>query len=311
MTPEQQQKHAWAFHAANRLKLQQGSCADATPEERRALLGEELRNLLQPVSIENRLDYLDEVAEGFPTFNNPVVVPGVRAEKAPDKLTDDELLAEVAARAAKLDPAAKARWGKTLADCGFLTKNETATIPDEWMEDLRRQFPLPAGRQVNPRHALQLLSRTADLMVNVEQIVWSVWRVIAPRAKVRREMQAVQMRAHIGRFLAGDPDVSLAQVTDMLEQSRQMLAGMLGAIRQIGRVLSRQYSTKYSAVAIREMIHLEKGNFFVSEEVRCWRKYQEIAEDLAEAKIERDIQDALVNCTEELLRSSGTRGGSA
>ena len=60
---------------------------------------------------------------------------------------------------------------------------------------------------------------------------------------------------------------------------------------------------KFQPDEIQALVQSEKsGGMFVSEEVKCWRKYKELAHALDEATVESEIQNAIAEYAETLIK---------
>ena len=107
-----------------------------------------------------------------------------------------------------------------------------------------------------------------------------------------------------GKYLGGDPEVSIVQVNQIVDRMRQLLAGILTAIGPAGRSFSKQHLSRFSPDAIKDAASSEPGGMFVTQEQKCWRKYTELAAELNEDAIELEIQDAIARYAEDLMRGT-------
>ena len=109
----------------------------------------------------------------------------------------------------------------------------------------------------------------------------------------------------LGRYLAGEAEISVAQIAAQFDRSRQLTAGILAAIGPSGRNYARRHVQRYSPEAIRDVVKTESGSsLFASQEAKCWKKYTDLSTDLNETTIETEIQDAIVKYAEDLMRTS-------
>jgi hypothetical protein len=66
---------------------------------------------------------------------------------------------------------------------------------------------------------------------------------------------------------------------------------------------AKTHAKRLSPSAIQDWVKMEPGGFLQSLEVRCWKKYVEVAGDLTEASVEREIMELMANSAEELMGS--------
>ena len=132
-----------------------------------------------------------------------------------------------------------------------------------------------------------------------------MWRSAAPKSPIRRDTSQGDLRMLTRRSLAGDAEASAAQVQKQLEGTRQLIAGLLAGLGPAGRNFARRYQQRYAPDAVREAVRAEGGGgMFVNAEVRCWKKYTDLAAEITDATIENDVQEAVVKYAEDLIRGT-------
>ena len=316
-----EEKTAWASGLANRLRVLQANWADDDPGTRQESIKEEIERVLEEVSPEKRLLYLNALAEEFPEWKGasaqplpPPTAPPSAEEKAP--LSPQDLVKELAAQAPKLSEAVRLQCAKTLYEAGFkLAQAKMAKVAkvakgderasEKMPEELRRRLRLPLGKEINTRAAVKMATHLLGVMLTLDQLGWNMWKTMAPRSRIRRAISDKgDLRNLAGHYLTGDPNVSLAEVAEPLEQTRQLIAGLMGAIGPVGRNYSRRNAAKYSPPSIQDLVRMEPGKIWDSLDVKCWRKYKELAKDLTEESIEKQLHEAIVQFAEELMGSS-------
>lgn len=153
-----------------------------------------------------------------------------------------------------------------------------------------------------------LLDRALAFMLVLDQLVWTVWKNIAPTSKIKRQTgKILSIPAMIRDMITGTRHHPEAEMNAVFEKSRQLAAGLIGSIGPMGRTYGRKQAAKFAPQGIQEMVRREGGTrpaFMGGEEARYWRKYNELFQDLHEDVIEEDIHRAIVKYTEDLLRNS-------
>jgi hypothetical protein len=181
------------------------------------------------------------------------------------------------------------------------SQQETDDIPAE----LQKKLSLDPNQALDRKRAMRLVAVLIDLVVTMDQVAWNVWKNLAPNSRVRRDPGPTgDLRKVAGPFLVGDPEVSTAQVTQLLDKTRQLIAGLLAAVGATGEAFARQYLTRFSPQSIKEAADAEPG-FFIGPEQRCWRKYTQLFNDVSGVTIENEIANAIVKYTEDLIMGGG------
>ncbi|MGB2863187.1 MAG: hypothetical protein WBC05_07655, partial [Sedimentisphaerales bacterium] len=72
-----------------------------------------------------------------------------------------------------------------------------------------------------------------------------------------------------------------------------------------GGQFAKRHLAKFSPLEIEVLVKMEPGSVFVSHDVKCWKKYKELAEMLNEDSIEMEIRKAIVDYVESLTKGMG------
>jgi hypothetical protein len=294
----------WADTLAARLKLLQASCADDAAETRQAFIFEQIERSLQPVGPSKKRAHLEALASRFPTWDtNPM---GPSAAPAPAAETDSPEIAfsRFLKTIPSLKPDQKLQFQARLRAAGW-TDAPVGALPDDVHGDLLQKLKLGPAQTIDVTRLGRLSAALIELFITVDQLVWSIWKNLAPKSSLRRDASLGDTRTALARYLAGEPEITAAQITQQLDRSRQLMAGILAAIGPSGRNYARRHMARYSAEAIRDAVKAESGgSLFSSAEARCWKKYGELAGELNEDAIEAEIQEAIVKYAEELMTGS-------
>lgn len=169
-------------------------------------------------------------------------------------------------------------------------------------EALRAALSLSAGEPADTGRALELCAALCEVVSSLDQVVWSTWKVIAPGSSLKRTGPA---KATMARFVAGHPEPSKAQVRADLERLRQLTAALTASIGQAGRQFAQKHVEKLAPAEVEGLARMSSGSVMVGHEVRCWRKYVELAGPMDAQAIERDLLAAIAAYAETLVRSAG------
>lgn len=292
----------WATSLAARLRYLQANFADDTADNREAYLEDEVRRALQPVPTSKRTVYVEALNEKFPTWESATVsVAGpstLAAPQSPEEIWN-LFLKTLPQYSAEQREKMKAR----LAEAGFVQiSNEP--IEGEALAEMQQKLKLTADDKVDTARLGKLFTTLAELMIVMDQLAWNVWKNLAPKSAVRRESMSGDLRTSLRRSLTGDAEVSAAQVAQQLEKTRQLIAGLLAALGPAGKNYARRYLTQYSPEAIRDLVKLEGASIFGNADARYWKKYTDLAQEISEASIQTDMQDAVVKYAEDLMRGT-------
>ncbi len=287
----------WASGLAARLKLIQANFADDPSSVRQGYLSEEIERALKPVSPTRKKAYLDSLAERFPAWE------GIRSAAQSDlkvgsaPLTPEELVASLVQLAPTLSPEARTAFAEQLQAVGLSIK-ESADAFLELPPDLQKKLGLPPGKPLQLERAVKLLVITTDLALVLDQLAWALWKQLAPKAAIRKETDLGRLA---GPYLVGDAEVSTAQLTQPVEKTRRLIAGLLGAVGRAGSTYAKKYVARLSPEVIEDWAKMEK-KWNENLETACWRKFvQQAKEHASEPAIEHEIQEAIAKSAENLI----------
>jgi len=167
-------------------------------------------------------------------------------------------------------------------------------------KEVTRKLNMAPETAVPAEKASLLLTRSLLFMIMVDQLVWGVWKNIPPGSNTKREPKGSPSMPNVLRsYLTGDT-VDDEDLVHAFEKTRQLAAGLLGALGPIGRNYGTKAAAKFNPESVREIVVKEGGKG----EARYWQKYEELFQDLSEDIVEQDIHRAIVKYTEDLLRGS-------
>ena len=293
---------------ANRLRLIQVDFADDSPEVRAGYLADEVQRAVGKLPPDQRPAFIDELKARFPTWDGQVGLGAPAQSAAPTQsamdareLRDPSFLAtRLIELAPTLIEEQKRALAARLAEVGLIQSGGGPDWPAAPLKALRTKLALTDADNLDAARTLELLSELVALTNSLDQLVWSTWKQVATKSTLKRQNP---LQRTMARFAAGDQDVARANVTQDVEKLRQLTASLVAAIGQIGRQFMQRHLHKFQPDEIQALVQSEKaGGMFVSEEVKCWRKYKELSRALDEATVESEIQSAIAEYAETLIK---------
>ncbi len=296
-----------AAAAAARLRLVQSDFADESADVRRSYIRDELDRALAGVPPGERLAFLKHLVGNFPVWSDQVDRPPAAQQVAPPppdeaRLSDpDFLIGRLVEVAGELPAAARAKLGRRLQEAGFLGATAEGW-PEKETTALAAALHVPAGASLDPGRVAGLLSLLVGLASNLDQLVWNTWRRLAPRSGVQRPGE---LRDSMRQFTQGTEAGTREKVATDLELLRRLTAALVSSVSRVGPQFAKQCVARFSPSQIEWAVKNEGGGILLSREVRCWRKYAELAESLDEATVEAEIMEIIVESAESLLAGLG------
>jgi hypothetical protein len=290
---------SWAQEVARRLWMLQTSFADDPPAAREEYLVEEIERSLKEVTDSRRAEYLDALADRFPGPERIDVPPPGPTPKLfePVKKTIEEVAEELLSRAAELSKERKAELAERFQAIGLAPPpSRGLDLPPE----LRGKLGLTPNQPLDEERLNKLFAALLDMVVILDNLIWNLWKTIASKSVVRRD-SGDGLRRTVGHYVAGDREVATLQVTQMLEKTRQLLAGLLSAIGPTGETYARHHLETFAPEKIRATVEAGSSGFLSNLEQKCWRRYVALANELSGPAVEKQIVDAIVSYTEEIV----------
>src|SRR5208282_322220 len=296
---------SWAEEVAGRLWMLQASFADDPADARHDYLVEEIERSIKDITESRRSEYLSALMERFPgpeRIDAPYFKP---PEVETVKRTAQDVANELLYRLSEFSSEERAALAQKLQALGlFVAPRAGIELPLELLGKLgvSPQEPLDEERLT------KLFSALLEMFVTLDHLIWNVWKNVAPKSNLRRDQGSDNPRRAIGRYLAGDREVATLQITQMLDKTRQLTAGLLSAIGPAGEIFARKYLEKFAPEKIRAGIESKSPGFIANIDQKCWRRYLELAADLSGQAVETQMVEGIVAYTEELISRSEIRG---
>jgi hypothetical protein len=164
--------------------------------------------------------------------------------------------------------------------------------------ELQKRLGLNGDRPLSTERAAKIMAMLMDTTLTLDQLVWTLWKQVAPKSTVRKEAEFARLA---GEYLTGSTEVSAAQAAQTLERVRKLIAGLLGGIGRAGAGFARERYRLFDPTAIEADARSEK-KWNESIEFACWRKYVQLCREYgSEAVIEKGIQEAVAKAAENLM----------
>ena len=225
----------------------QASFADDDAAARRDYLAEEIERNVREIPASRRKAHLEALAERFPEWGvasgaeeEEVVEPEPAPAAGPSPATLASQLVELAAT---LSEAEREDITNQLLSVGLaarVSSGATTQESDEVRPELQKKLGLDASQALDRKRAIRLVAVLIDLVVTMVSRL-NVWKNLAPNSRVRRDPGPTGDLRKLAVFITGDPEVSTAQVTQLLDKTRQLIAGLLAAVGATGEAFARQY----------------------------------------------------------------------
>jgi hypothetical protein len=258
---------SYALETANRLHLIQADSADQSEQARTAHLCEEIQKALKNILPDNRNEFLDRLLEKFPA--DSFIAQAISTE-----------------RTAESPPAVDESEHK-----------QGSSIESD--QNLKQKFKIGDESGISPQKVAELNAILIDFVLKLESLTWNTWRQLSPRSAVRPQGDLTKKT---GQFLSDDADISVNQIDDDLKVLLRLIAAMTSAVSRVGSQFAKSHLAKFKPSEIEAFVRMEPGSFLVSHDVKCWKKYKELAEMLNEDSIEMEIRKAIVDYVESLAK---------
>jgi len=300
--------------AANRLRLIQIDFADEAPDVRRSYLTEAVEGALAEVLPDQREAFLKELMERFPTWDPNVVVAAPRQEAPVVQSRTDErelqdpsfLVGRLADMAPQLTDEQRAGLIGRLREAG-LAPQAQGVLPEGPLAHVREVLGLKPGAPLDTARILTLLGALADFACSLDPLVWRTWGKLAPMSKFQ---SMAGLRLLLSRYVGSDSSVTDAQAEEDLLKLRHLIASVVVAVGQAGKIAATDVVTSFMAplgpAKIHDLVRFEKGSIFIAEEVKCWRKYKDLAGKITDVAVESAINEKIQRFVEELMKRRAT-----
>ncbi len=296
------------LETANRLRLIRADFADESDQARRGYLCDELEKALATVVPDQRDEFLKRLLERFPTGAS-AVEPGAEGQQIAGASTADEprlrnadsVIQSLLEIIPALTNEQKVIIGRSLQEAGIGPEAGHADSID-LAPELKAKLQISGELSAESRDLAELTAILVEFVVKLEPLIWNTWRALSPKSSIRPQGSLAKK---IGQFLCRDTDISGDSVDEDLKALQRLIAALTTAVSRAGGQFARRHLAQFSPSEIAALVRMEPGGVFVSHEVKCWRKYVELAERLDEDAIDVAIKKAIVDYVESLAKGMG------
>jgi hypothetical protein len=292
----------------NRLRLIQVDFADESEQTRMDYLCEEIERALKKVLPEERNEFLQRLQERFPIGNIATLQMLKKQQGESSSITDNNkpqdaglLVNSLLEIFPKLSADQKESVAESLRQI-VPGSQIRANYSDEAIEKIRAKLQLNDELDFNTDRLAELFVLFANFLYKLEPLVWNMWRQLSPRSSIRR---SGELKKTVGQFLCDDSNISQEHIENELKQLQQLTAAVITAIGRVGSQFAKHHLARFSPSEISSLVKMEHRSMLVSHEVKCWRKFIELADALNEDSIETEITKAIVNYVESLVKGLG------
>ncbi len=289
----------------NRLRLIQVDFADQPQDVRENYLSDEVEHALAKLLPDQRGPFVQELKERFPTWEGNVDVSGPSQQNAVQSTSDAKDLQDytfLISRLVKLAPTLTEEQRKTaiarLKDAGLAEAGTGPAWPAQPMKVLKTKLQLTDKDKFDAGKILELTSELVAFASSLDQLVWATWKQVAPKSDMKRP---TPVQRSFAKFSTGDQEVSRTQFAGDVDRLRQLCAGLISAIAQAGNLFAQKHVGKFSVANIEAYADKMPG-MLVGKEQKCWRQYKELATAMDVQTIEIEIQNAIAEYTETLIK---------
>ncbi|MCU0914230.1 MAG: hypothetical protein MUC88_06685 [Planctomycetes bacterium] len=303
------------IETSHQLRLVQRGFADAEASQQTEYLGEELDRRLKEIPYGERQAFLQGLLAQFPTARSDRPAAGDQARPRNDgsqpALVDPLSLAQcLVEKLSSVTPddrqAVLDRLRQTVPELSRTAGNSGASGPDG-----KSPFPLPDG--LAPERLSLLASLLTEFVVKLERWTTSVWAELPSKTTLRppKHMEEIARR-----FLSEEKRTT-DEITEELRLLQQCVTISMAAARKAADDVARRLVQRLAPEAIQAAVAMEPkslGERLVSSEIRYWRKYCEMAQELLEPEyVDREIMVAMAQYADAFLkkleRSAKSPGG--
>src|SRR5262249_12494966 len=159
-----------------------------------AFIFEEIERALQPITPSKKKAYLNALSARFPTWaQNPTgeaeAAPKPAAEETPE-IVFNRFLKTIPS----LTPEQKLQFQAKLRAAGW-GDAPVGALPDDVHSDLLQKFRLKNDQIIDIGRLGRVSSALSDLFMTLDQLIWSVWKSVAPKSPLRRDASLGDLRA--------------------------------------------------------------------------------------------------------------------
>lgn len=306
-------KEEWLDDMELRLKRALLDVADTDEAEGLRFLQEELASHLEDVGGETtRVEYLLSLKERFPQILPEEAAPVVeemlpRQPQRSEEVSVEEALQIVRRDWDQLDPDAREAFLKAFGpeeamppvrtpDAPAVDPVDRAATFEQPSEELARYLKLPDDVEVPAERLQKALVGLLKTVSQVDSLGTQVYKQLG----ISRDLKAEDIRKLVGNYVGGDR-VEADQLHQILDETRLKVGLIISTIANLPTTLSHTHMAKFQPSLIESSVS-GGGGLLSGKEAKCWKKYLDLAEDLQPQKMEKVINDLMVQQLRKLKK---------
>jgi hypothetical protein len=293
---------------ANRLRIIQTDFADEDDHARAGYLSEEIERALKKIPPPDHAGFLQGLKERFPagTFSAQSVSGQARPQTGPapgdETLKDPDFLVHLLLKVAPgLSEDKKNTIAESLQAAG-LAPQAHAGGPSLSAAEISPNLQLTEGAEYNPDRLTELFNLLVDFVDKLDPLVGGTWRQVSPRSGLRLPRN---LKHTMKQFICEPDSTSPEKVAEGIKLLQQLIAAIITSIGRVGGEFARKHLSKLSPREIDALVQMERGSMLVSKDVKCWRKYCELAEALTEESVDAEIRKEIAEYVESFMKGMG------
>jgi hypothetical protein len=302
------------LETSQRLRVVQQGFAEADQQQRTEYLGEELDRRLKEIPYGERRAFLQGLLAQFPTWLPDGSSGGDPARPSDEKPSEDPLhLAEALLR--RLPAAAPGQREAVLDRLRNAVPelSRRADASGEASKNGKSTLGVSDGVGLPEARLGSLANLLTEFVAKLERWMASVWAEIPSKSTLRPPKHIEE----IARRFLREETRGADEVTKELQLLQQFVTIIMAAARKAGDDVTRRHFQKFSPEAIQASVEMEPASPWVrlktAGEIRYWRKYCELAQDVGTDYVDREIVLAMAEYADTVLKkleqSAKTPGG--
>jgi len=194
-----------------------------------------------------------------------------------------------------LSPEQRRGLCQQLSEAGLMEDPQQAW-PEDSVERLRSTLEMEPDQPIDSKRLLDLVQMLSELTVRIDQVSWATWRNVAPRSALRR---GKAINRTVSRFLSGDPQITRSQVSQELQQLRQLALSLIMALSRASEQFANDFLARLAPEHIESLV--PKSVLPGHQERMYWRKYKQLTVELSDMAIEQEIKQAIAQYVQSLM----------
>lgn len=315
---------------ANRLRVVQNSFSEEPQNRREEFLSDEIENAVSSVLPDQRSAFIAALRDEFPlpaalssASGSPTAPPRPTAPTPEPYIAEPasmvssgnswETLTEALIEVAQdLDEDERKelilklqRGGITVQMSdrrGESARSETTGgLPERAQQALQFLMHKLEISKLDITRLVKVLLLLSDSIGASDNLTWSTWRVVAPRAALRRPCE---LKKDLATYISGEKSVSGDKIQHAIELQRKLLAALIASIGKLGNNLSSGHLRALFPEEIMAKAAQQTGTRMGGAETKYWQQFVETSQILDSAALEHAIKESIAQTTESLMSQS-------